>query len=103
MGKPAARVGDPTAHGEPLSPGPGSPTVLIGGQPAWRAGSDFASCSIPNSGGAPHGGGTAVPTTGTVLINNLPAARVADQIPEAASDVGPNSIAVGEPTVLIGP
>lgn len=44
MGKPAARVGDPTIpHGvppsvwNPLTPGPGSPNVLIGGKPAWRA------------------------------------------------------------------
>jgi len=33
---PAARTGDPTAHGIPLNPGPGSPTVLIGFMPAWR-------------------------------------------------------------------
>ncbi|MBN9502673.1 MAG: hypothetical protein BGO01_02350 [Armatimonadetes bacterium 55-13] len=32
---PAARMGDPTAHGNPLAPGPPSPTVIIGGQPAW--------------------------------------------------------------------
>lgn len=35
-GRPAARVGDPTAHGNPLGPGPGSLDVLIGGRPAWR-------------------------------------------------------------------
>ena len=35
-GKPAARLGDMTAHGSPLSPGPGSPNVLIGKKPAWR-------------------------------------------------------------------
>jgi uncharacterized Zn-binding protein involved in type VI secretion len=34
---PAARVGDSTAHGVPLSPGPGSMTVMIGFKPAWRA------------------------------------------------------------------
>lgn len=33
----AARLGDPTQHGTPLGPGTGSPTVKIGGQPAWRA------------------------------------------------------------------
>jgi uncharacterized Zn-binding protein involved in type VI secretion len=36
---PAARVTDLTAHGSPLSPGPGAvsaTTVLIGGLPAWR-------------------------------------------------------------------
>ena len=31
MGQPAARVGDITSHGTPLAPGPGCPTVLIGG------------------------------------------------------------------------
>lgn len=36
MGKPAARMNDPTAHGSPLVPGPGSSNVFIGGQPAWR-------------------------------------------------------------------
>ncbi|MEP0841298.1 MAG: hypothetical protein HRF43_01145, partial [Phycisphaerae bacterium] len=34
---PAARLNDPTQHGKPLSPGIGSPDVLIGNQPAWRA------------------------------------------------------------------
>jgi len=33
----AARVSDTTGHGIPLSPGPGSPTVMIGKMPAWRA------------------------------------------------------------------
>jgi uncharacterized Zn-binding protein involved in type VI secretion len=35
---PAARVGDPVEHPIPdvLDPGPGSPNVFIGGQPAWR-------------------------------------------------------------------
>ena len=35
-GPPAARVGDMTSHGTPLSPGPGSLNVLIGSRPAWR-------------------------------------------------------------------
>jgi uncharacterized Zn-binding protein involved in type VI secretion len=30
-GYPAARVGDQTMHGSPISPGPGCPTVIIGG------------------------------------------------------------------------
>ncbi len=30
-GKPAARMGDMCAHGNPLVPGPGCPTVIIGG------------------------------------------------------------------------
>ncbi len=35
-GRPAARVGDMTAHGSPLSVGPGSMNVMIGKKPAWR-------------------------------------------------------------------
>lgn len=35
MGAPAARIGDATAHGSPLFPGPPSSTVFIGGQLAW--------------------------------------------------------------------
>ena len=34
---PAARINDPTSHGVPLNPGPGSPDVMIGFMPAWRA------------------------------------------------------------------
>ncbi|MDQ6760622.1 MAG: hypothetical protein M3Z32_12275, partial [Acidobacteriota bacterium] len=34
---PAARLTDVTIHGSPLVPGTGSPNVLIGGLPAWRA------------------------------------------------------------------
>ena len=56
MGQPAARVGDPTSHGKPLSPGPGCPTVMIGGQPAWRVGSDFHVCPL-SDGPKPHVGG----------------------------------------------
>ena len=38
MSKPTARITDPVAHPLPpvLTGGPGSPTVLIGGLPAWR-------------------------------------------------------------------
>lgn len=38
MSKPAARITDPVAHPLPpvLTGGTGSPTVLIGGLPAWR-------------------------------------------------------------------
>ncbi|MBD1847225.1 hypothetical protein H6F89_28245 [Cyanobacteria bacterium FACHB-63] len=36
MGRPAARLGDMTAHGSPLAGSPGSLNVLIGKRPAWR-------------------------------------------------------------------
>ena len=43
---PAARVGDTTSHGTPLSPGPGCPTVLIGSIPAWRAAAEMHTCQL---------------------------------------------------------
>lgn len=98
MGQPAARVGDLTSHGTPLGPGPGSVTVLIGGRPAWRAGSDTHLCPLFN-GPQPHVGGVVAIGSVTVLINNMPAARQGDQVLEAGP---PNAISVGDPTVLIG-
>lgn len=98
MGLPAARLGDFTSHGTPLAPGPGCPTVLIAGQPAWRAGSDFHACPLFNV-LQPHVGGTVIVGSVTVLIGGLSAARQTDVIVEPG---GPNAIAVGAPTVLIG-
>jgi uncharacterized Zn-binding protein involved in type VI secretion len=94
----AARVGDLTSHGTPLGPGPGSPTVLIGKQPAWCAGVDFHACPLVN-GVVPHVGGVVAMGSLTVLIDGFPAARQGDQVMEAG---GPNPIALGCPTVLIG-
>lgn len=87
-----------TAHGTPLSPGPGSTNVLIEGMPAWRAVSDFHACPL-TAGPTPHVGGTVPLGSTTVLINGLPAARMGDPVVEAAV---PNTIATGSPTVLIG-
>lgn len=98
MAQPAARVGDQTSHGTPLGPGPGSATVLIGGMPAWRAGSDTHACPL-SDGPKPHVGGVVAMGSATVLICGLPAARQGDQVLEASA---PNAIAVGAPTVLIG-
>ena len=98
MGQPAARVGDLTSHGTPLGPGPGCATVLIGGQPAWRAGSDLHTCPL-SDGPKPHVGGTIAVGSPTVVIGGLPAARQGDLVVEAGA---PNSVAAGAPTVLIG-
>jgi uncharacterized Zn-binding protein involved in type VI secretion len=98
MGQPAARVGDTTSHGTPLAPGPGCPTVLIGGQPAWRVGSDTHLCPLVD-GLKPHVGGVVAVGSTTVLIGGLFAARQGDTVVEAGP---PNAIAVGAPTVLIG-
>jgi uncharacterized Zn-binding protein involved in type VI secretion len=98
MGQPAARLGDSTSHGTPLAPGPGSPTVLIGGRPAWRVGIDTHVCPLFN-GPSPHVGGVVALGSSTVLINGAPAVRQGDSVVEAGA---PNAIALGELTVLIG-
>jgi len=97
MGKPAARMGDLTAHGGVIVLG--CPTVLIGGQPAARV-SDMHTCPLV-TGIVPHVGGPILPPGGvTVLIGGLPAARMGDM----ATCVGPpDTIVKGHPTVLIGP
>lgn len=94
---PAARVLDQTAHGTPLS-GAGSPDVLIGGMPAWRASADFHACPL-SSGPVPHVGGVVSPGSTSVLINDLPAARQGDTILENGP---PNTIVAGCSTVIIG-
>lgn len=98
MGRPAARSGDATSHGTPLGPGPGCPTVLIGGLAAWRATADMHACPL-TEGAEPHVGGVVAIGSATVRIGGLPAARQGDQIIEAG---GPNAITGGCPTVLIG-
>lgn len=94
----AARMGDMTSHGTPLAPGPGSPNVLIGGQPAWRAGADSHACPLVTA-TVPHATGIVAMGSATVFINNLPAARQGDVIVEVGP---PNTITAGCPTVLIG-
>lgn len=98
MGQPAARFGDPTSHGKPLSPGPGCLTVMIGGQPAWRALADTHVCPL-SDGPKPHVGGVVAMGSTTVMIGGLPAARQGDMVVEASA---PDSIASGNPTVMIG-
>lgn len=100
MGKPAARLGDMTAHGGTIVVG--CPTVLIGGKPAARVG-DMHTCPMqtPAVVPIPHVGGPILPPgCPTVLIGGLPAACVGDM----ATCVGPPATILppGCPTVLIG-
>lgn len=46
---PAARLGDATAHGNPLAPGPVSTNVIIGGKPAWWGCSPAALAAVMNA------------------------------------------------------
>jgi len=100
---PAARVADPTTHGAPLAPGPGSTDVLIGGMPAWRALMDQHACPIVSITG-PDGVGMVMMGSPTVLIDFMMACRMGDivvEIPGLA--MGPmNPIIMGCPTVMIG-
>ena len=98
MGRPAARVGDMTNHGTPLGPGPGCPTVLIAGLPAWRVAGDVHACPLAD-GLRAHVGGTVAVGSATVTIGGMPAARQGDLIVESA---GANVITGGATTVLIG-
>jgi uncharacterized Zn-binding protein involved in type VI secretion len=86
-----------TSHGDPLSPGPGSRTVKIGGRPAWRAIADFHKCPITSP--VTHTGGKVMQGSGKVFINGFPAVRVGDKIIEAAGP--PNIILKGNPKVII--
>lgn len=100
---PAARVTDPTTHGAPLSPGPGSTNVLIGYLPPWRAMIDQHACPAVSISGA-DGIGSVIMGSPTVLINNMMACRLGDIVVEKPGlALGPaNPIIMGEPTVIIG-
>jgi uncharacterized Zn-binding protein involved in type VI secretion len=100
---PAARVNDSTAHGKPLSPGPGSSNVIIGGVPAWRAMVDQHVCPITGPAG-PDGVGLVIKGSPTVFINGQMACRLGDIVIEKPGlAVGPvNPIVSGCPTVIIG-
>lgn len=100
---PAARITDPTTHGAPLAPGPGSTNVLIGDLPAWRAVIDQHACPLVSITG-PDGVGSVELGSPTVLINNMMACRLGDIVIEVPGlAMGPaNPIIMGEPTVEIG-
>jgi len=100
---PAARVTDPTTHGAPLAPGPGSPDVLIGSLPAWRTIIDQHACPAASVSGA-DGVGFVVMGSETVLIDYQMACRLGDIVVEKPGlAMGPmNPIVMGCPTVIIG-
>ena len=100
---PAARVTDPTTHGAPLAPGPGSTNVMTGGLPAWRAMIDQHACPAVSISGA-DGIGSVIVGSPTVLINGQMACRQMDIVVEKPGlTMGPmNPIIMGCPTVMIG-
>jgi uncharacterized Zn-binding protein involved in type VI secretion len=100
---PAARITDSTTHGAPLAPGPGSPNVLIGNLPPWRAMIDQHACPAVSVSGA-DGVGSVMMGSPTVLINNMMACRLGDIVVEKPGlAMGPaDPIIMGEMTVIIG-
>lgn len=94
--QPAARLGDPTAHGTPLL-GKCSTNVMIGSKPAWRV-LDRHTCPLSTF-GVPHVGGPVLKGSTSVFINSRPATRMGDTIIESGP---PNNIVAGCPSVLIG-
>jgi len=63
------------------------------------SGTDIHVCATPSP-VPPHGPGVVTTPSKTVMIANMPAARMGDTITEAIGP--PNKIAKGEPTVIIG-
>ncbi len=63
------------------------------------SGTDIHVCVTPSP-IPPHGPGVVTTPSKTVIIANMPAARMGDTITEAIGP--PNKIAKGEPTVMIG-
>ncbi len=99
----AARITDPTMHGAPLSPGPGSLNVQTASLNAWRTLIDQHACPAVSISG-PDGVGSVLMGSPTVWINNQMACRQMDiviEVPGAA--MGPaDPIMMGCPTVEIG-
>lgn len=74
----AARVTDITVHGSPMVPGTGSPNVLIGNLPAWRAMSPAAVAAF-------------VALIAKILVNvNKLATALTTNNPIAAAEAGKN-------------
>jgi uncharacterized Zn-binding protein involved in type VI secretion len=89
----AARVGDPTEHGQNLGAGPGSRNVVVEGGKAWRAGVDVHTCTE-------HQKEKAYIGSTTVLINGEMAVRKGDLI--ASLNPPTNAVTDGAKDVLIG-
>ena len=91
-GAPAAKAAEETAKASALA----SMSSAIS---SAAAGADIHACTTPLP-TPPHGSGVVITGSATVMINNLPAARMGDTILEAIGP--PNTITKGEFTVVIG-
>lgn len=94
----AARLGDLTAHGDPVAPGSASPSVAIGGRPALRL-CDVHVCTKATP--VPHAALGFRSSYERVLINGQPVLRMGDYVDEGPH--GFNPIVGGCPSVTVGP
>ena len=92
-GAPEAKVAEETAKALAATQMGSMITSMAGG-------ADIHACLTPLP-IPPHGPGVVIDGSATVLINNLQACRMGDTILEAIGP--PNKIAMGQPTVIIGP
>ncbi|MGA8478732.1 MAG: PAAR domain-containing protein [Chthoniobacterales bacterium] len=91
-GAPAAKAAEETTKATAAATMGSTITSAAGG-------ADIHTCVTPLP-LPPHGPGVVIDACPTVLVNNLPAARMGDTILEAVGP--PNKIAMGCPTVMIG-
>lgn len=91
-GLPAAKAAEETLKAAEAA-------AMSGAIMAGAGGADIHMCATPLP-IPPHGPGTVVTPSQTVMINNLGASRVGDTILEAIGP--PDAIAMGCPTVIIG-
>jgi hypothetical protein len=91
-GAPAAKAAEETTKATAAATMGSTITSAAGG-------ADIHACVTPLP-LPPHGPGVVIDACPTVLVNNLPAARMGDTILEAVGP--PNKIAMGCPTVMIG-
>jgi uncharacterized Zn-binding protein involved in type VI secretion len=92
---PAARVTDPVIHPLPpvLTPGPGSPNVLIGALPAWRGILAAAAAGLQTAKATADAAITAAEaaTVAAAGTPGLPAAEAAEQSTKAAAGASMSS------------
>lgn len=92
----AARKTDTTAHGLPLSPGPGSPDIDIGFLPAWRALPSGVGASVEAASNAMDS------LIGTSTLTPANAAKPLADIAKALAESAANAAVEGNPSA-IGP
>ncbi len=91
---PAARITDMTTHGSALTPGPGSPNVLIGFLPAWRAVPSSVAAALESLSNAMS------TLMQSPVLNPATAASQIVQVVQGMMSLGAASAGAGQPGVL---